>query len=116
MRSLMILGLALAPFAASATNEKPVTPTSPKTTFATKKSMDEYSVCLLKALNQDYPKSSIEAIKRGKQISVNDGTRTSAVAVVSDLDDKSGALVVMHVESDVQIERDPAVKLAKNCR
>lgn len=116
MRSLLILGLALAPFAAGATNEKPVTLTSPRTTFATTKTVDAYSLCFLKALNKDFPKSSIEAIERGKQISVVDGTRTSAVAVVSDLDDKPGALVVMHVESDVQIERDPAVKLAKNCR
>jgi len=116
MRSLLILGLALVPFAAGATNEKPVTPTSPKTIIYTTKSMDEYSLCLVKALNQDYPKSSVEAIKRGKQISVIDGTRTSAVAVVSDFDDKSGAMIVMHVESDVQIERYPAVKLAKNCR
>jgi hypothetical protein len=118
MRSILILILilALAPLMAGAANEKTVTRTSPMTSFSTTKSADEFTLCVLRALHPDYPRSAATASGRGKEITVVDGTRTSAVIWVGKKDEGNGALIMMHAESQGQIERDPAVKLAKNCR
>jgi hypothetical protein len=92
--------------------------TSPRTSFSTHKTSDAFVQCVLDASRSDFPASRVEPGKTGKIISVSRATGADVLAVIDVEEAGSGAggMVTIQTASRAQPERDPAVKIARNCQ
>jgi hypothetical protein len=90
---------------------------SPMTSFATHKSSDAFVQCVLDASRSEFPASQVESRQTSKLISISRAPPAEVAAVV-DVEDGGGGtrVVIIRTASRAQPQRDPAVKIARNCQ
>jgi hypothetical protein len=94
-----------------------VTRTSPLTSFSTHKTSDAFAQCVLDASRSAFPASRVETKKTGKVISIIPASSADAVAVIDvEEGDSGGGMVIIRTASRGQPQRDPSVKIARNCQ
>jgi len=116
MCRLLIGCLMFASAASFADVPQGVTRASPATSFSTHKTAEAFAQCVLDASRSEFPASRVEATKAGKVISVIQTPSADAVALI-DIEELGGkGVVVVRSTSRAQPQRDPIVKLARNCQ
>jgi hypothetical protein len=94
-----------------------ITRASPLTSFSTHKTSGAFAQCVLDASRSEFPASQVVPTRTGKVISVSRAPSADAVAVIDVEDaDGGGGMVVIRTASRAQPQRDPSVKMARNCQ
>jgi len=94
-----------------------ITRASPITSFSTHKTSAAFAQCMLEASRSEFPASRVVPTRTGKVISINRAQSADALAIIDVEDgDGGGGMVSIRTASRTQPQRDPSVKLARNCQ